>query len=526
MKIVMTLMVRDEADIIDTLIEFHLASGVDFIVATDHDSADGTSEILERYAGGGVLHRLAVSSPVKRQAEWVTRMARMAATEFDADRVINSDADIWWPWGGSLKEVRADSGAIRGGPHVRPGFLPRPGDESWTERMTVRFMPHAPINSPVSPFRVNVRLLHTAVSDIVVGRGNASLPATFLAPFPGRSPVEVLHFQSAASTSSSSKLLTHYEASGSRLRGEHVRAHAAAQQGRLEDVYDEISITAPAFGGLDDGSLIVDTRIRDAVRALTVDPPSLGFPGRTPADEVGYASTAQCSTPVSSFACSVGGRPPLPRRRPRPSSRKALDASYRPMKLVIRCRPRRGRRGRGPDRVPPERRRRLRACDRPRLEDGTTEILAAYVRDGHCGCFTSRERCGRALADAMARLAATDHGADWVINTDADEFWMPRRGTLKEAFVAVPERLGVVWAMTRHFVPRPDDGGVLRGANDRTSLPDAPLNDPTSPYRPHAKAAHRADPRDRRAVRLPQRRSELACRFAVASRGCPPFPVS
>ena len=85
MKIVMTLMVRDEADIIDTLIKFHLASGVDFIVATDHDSADGTSEILERYAAGGVLHRLAVSSPVKakRQAEWVTRMARMASpTQF------------------------------------------------------------------------------------------------------------------------------------------------------------------------------------------------------------------------------------------------------------------------------------------------------------------------------------------------------------------------------------------------------------------------------------------------------------
>ncbi len=292
MKIVMTLMVRDEVDIIDTLIEFHLASGVDFIIATDHDSADGTSEILERYAGDGVLHRIAVSSPVKRQAEWVTRMARMAATEFDADWVINSDADeFWWPWGGNLKEALAQIpgryGVVR--TFVR-AFLPRPGNDTWTERMTVRFMPHAPINSPISPFRVNVRLLHRAVSDIVVGRGNASLPATSLAPFPGRSPVEVLHFPVRSFDQFRHKFLTHYEASGSRLRGEHVRAHAAALQGRLEDVYEEICVDGARLRqGLDDGSLIVDARLRDAVRALTIDSRSLGFPGRTPADEVGYA---------------------------------------------------------------------------------------------------------------------------------------------------------------------------------------------------------------------------------------------
>ena len=94
----------------------------------------------------------------------------------------------------------------------------------------------------------------------------------------------------------------------------------------------------------------------------------------------------------------------------------------------------------------------------------------------------------------MARLAATEHRADWIINTDADEFWMPRRGTLKEALAAVPAHVGIVWALTCHFPPRPEHGEAFYERMVARFAPDAPLNDPTSPYRPHAKVAHRADP--------------------------------
>ena len=51
----MTLVVRDEVDIVDAQIEYHLNAGVDFVLATDHDSRDGTTDILEKYVRDGYL---------------------------------------------------------------------------------------------------------------------------------------------------------------------------------------------------------------------------------------------------------------------------------------------------------------------------------------------------------------------------------------------------------------------------------------------------------------------------------------
>jgi len=94
----------------------------------------------------------------------------------------------------------------------------------------------------------------------------------------------------------------------------------------------------------------------------------------------------------------------------------------------------------------------------------------------------------------MARLAATEHGADWVINTDADEFWMPRGGTLKHVFAAVPASVGAIYALSKHFVPRPEHGSPFYERMTVHASPTVAINDPTSPFRPHLKVAHRGDP--------------------------------
>ena len=154
MKLVQTLVVRDEADIVDDQIRYHLNAGVDFVIATDHQSVDGTTEILESYAREGVLRRISVTDAIMRDGPWRTQMARLAATQYDADWVINTDADeFWMPRDGTLREtfasVAPEYGIVFA---LSRHFVPRPDDEPWfADRMTVRVSPHVALNDPARP---------------------------------------------------------------------------------------------------------------------------------------------------------------------------------------------------------------------------------------------------------------------------------------------------------------------------------------------------------------------------------------
>ena len=58
MKLVMTLLVRDEQDIVRENLDFHLAQGVDQVIVTDNGSEDAKAEILREYESRGVVRLL------------------------------------------------------------------------------------------------------------------------------------------------------------------------------------------------------------------------------------------------------------------------------------------------------------------------------------------------------------------------------------------------------------------------------------------------------------------------------------
>jgi glycosyltransferase involved in cell wall biosynthesis len=267
MKLVMTLLVRDEEDIVRENLDFHLAQGVDQVIVTDNGSEDATAEILREYESQGVLRLLFETSDDYSQGRWVTRMARMAATE-GADWVINNDADeFWWPRAGSLKTIfeQLDDRVGMLVAH-RENFVPRPEDgRPFWERMTLRERESLnPLGKPLPP-----KLAHRADPEIEVAQGNHKVEGAELGERLDDGSIEILHFPMRTYEQFENKIVKGGRAyarnrelpqsTGRTWR----RLYEAWEQGKLRDHYDDNVIVE---GGRSD--LVEDTRLRDYLRGM------------------------------------------------------------------------------------------------------------------------------------------------------------------------------------------------------------------------------------------------------------------
>lgn len=273
MKIVMTLLVRDEEDILDAHLQFHLRQGVDSFIVTDNRSVDGTRDILRRYEDEGVAQVIEEGDDTYAQAEWVTRMARIAHAEHGADWVIPSDADeFWWPKAGDLKR---SLGSLSPGAGIlavpRVNFLPRPVEEgALFDRMIVREVRSVnALGEPLPP-----KICHRGHPDAVVTQGNHSVEAPGLELERDREPLIIFHFPMRTYRQFENKIAL---GGAAYQRNERLPAGVGAtwralyqryRAGTLREHFEECVLGETEIeAGIREGGLIRDRRLRDFVRS-------------------------------------------------------------------------------------------------------------------------------------------------------------------------------------------------------------------------------------------------------------------
>lgn len=199
MRLIGTLMVRDEIDIVAAMVEHHLDQGLDLLVVTDNGSVDGTVEVLEAYARDGrvELHHDPVHR--KQQHSVVTSMARRARTQHRADWVVNLDADEFVVPLARSMTVRE---ALEGTPlHLNAFEVPvhnlvgppawsgsGVGRLRWRDQRPVSDLEAVGIHAHPTP-----NAIHRGECDVVVRQGNHFVSLRSNGQPPAEVSMEVLH---------------------------------------------------------------------------------------------------------------------------------------------------------------------------------------------------------------------------------------------------------------------------------------------------------------------------------------------
>jgi hypothetical protein len=286
----MTLMVRDEADIVGAMLTHHRSQGVDHVIVTDNASVDGTLDILQRFEREGFV--TVWHDPEHRKQQWqtVTRMARYAATDLAADWVINADADEFWvPRDPSetirtvLERVPADIPVFSARVVNVTGAPARSG--TGLQRLRLRDQRSEPtLRASGIPFHPTPDAVHRAHPDVEVAQGNHRASAPGWSEPELREELEVLHLPWRSWSQYEYKVRVSGEAY---LRNPDLapspRHHGMLDFRRLNEGWLEAAYVAKhpdpdeVVAGLGDGSFVIDDRLAALERA--------DVPGLVPDDE-------------------------------------------------------------------------------------------------------------------------------------------------------------------------------------------------------------------------------------------------
>ena len=274
MALIQTIVTRNEADLALVNIQFHLESGVDHIVLTDHQSTDGLRDHLSPFIDQGVLTYLRQETPGFYQSKWVSDMADMARIDLGARWVINTDSDEFWVAknGKPLKsafKMRPFTNVLRAKRH--DFICPEQNHPSFWETMIYRKVKSTNSLGDALPDKI----AHRCAPNLTIHAGNHDISG-----YPIKRPrsglLEVLHFPIRSEAQFKQRIIQGTQSLtqapdiklgiGQTWRQQYTELN---KTGKLNYITENILTADQIRTGLADGSLVKDTRLRDKMVSLS-----------------------------------------------------------------------------------------------------------------------------------------------------------------------------------------------------------------------------------------------------------------
>lgn len=275
-RLIMTLLVKNEEDILENNLLFHKAMGVDSFIITDNNSTDRTPEIIRKYKEKGWVEEVIEETATDyQQKKWVDRMIWKAKRIYKADWVINADADeLWYSPSGNLKTELSVSRSNVLACEVKSVY-PEEGKPFWQWNKIVKMVsePDCYNLSRHSLFeRQNKKVIHRTKSYLQISMGNHKV--AMLPKRSTNSEVCVYHYNIRGKQHYMDKMINggkQLEQRRSKHGGRHWRyAYQLYKEGNLEAEYDRV-IGKAAYDKLcEDGFIYADSTILDFFKRLGI----------------------------------------------------------------------------------------------------------------------------------------------------------------------------------------------------------------------------------------------------------------
>lgn len=266
-RLIMTLLVKNEEDMLEENLLFHKAMGVDGFIITDNNSSDRTPEIIRKYKEKGwIVEAIEEKATDYQQKKWVDRMIWKAKSVHKADWVINADADeIWYAPSDDLKTELVSSRANVLTCEMKCVY-PEEGKPFWQWGQTVEVVNDLERYnlSRYSLFaRQNKKVIHRTAGYIQISMGNHKV--TMFPKKVEKSNIHIYHYNIRGKKPFLEKMINggrQLEQNPKKHGGRHWRYfYQLYKEGLLEAEYDKVIGTASFDQLKQDGFIRTDTTI-------------------------------------------------------------------------------------------------------------------------------------------------------------------------------------------------------------------------------------------------------------------------